>query len=294
MGSIAQDAAGDMALGYSASSASLNPSIRMTGRLAGDAAGTMQAETLLKAGTGSQQANLSRWGDYSAMTVDPVDDCTFWYTSEYLKTNGTWNWNTWIASFKFDSCGGGGPTTGTLSGTVTNASTAAPISGATVSISGGPSTTTDSSGNYSFTLAGGTYSVTASATGYNSSTTNGVSVTAGNSTTANFALVPSGGGGGTVPGQPAAPSASVGPGKGLSVTWSAPSSDGGSAITGYSLYRYPGCGTTSNATFNLGNVLKYKDTSTSAGVSYCYAVAATNVNGTGLVSAKSNTVTPTK
>ena len=47
------------------------------------------------------------------MTVDPVDDCTFWYTSEYLKTNGTWNWNTWIASFKFSTCSGGGGGTGT-------------------------------------------------------------------------------------------------------------------------------------------------------------------------------------
>src|SRR5579864_1583566 len=33
-------------------------------------------------GTG-YQASVSRWGDYSAMSVDPVDDCTFWYTNEY-------------------------------------------------------------------------------------------------------------------------------------------------------------------------------------------------------------------
>jgi Carboxypeptidase regulatory-like domain len=295
MGSIAMDKAGDMALGYSASSATLNPSVRMTGRLVGDAAGTMQTETILRAGTGSQLPNLSRWGDYSAMTVDPVDDCTFWYTSEYLKTNGTWNWNTWIASFKFDSCGGGGgSTTGTLAGTVTDSSTAA-ISGATVSISGGPSTTTDSSGHYSMAgLAPATYSVTASAAGHVSATQNGVSVTAGSTTTLNFALVPSGGGG-TVPGQPAAPNVSVGPGKGASVTWSAPSSDGGSPINGYRLRRYSGasCATLS-ATFNLGNVLKYKDTSTTASVSYCYAVAATNANGTGTESAKSTPATPTK
>jgi hypothetical protein len=38
------------------------------------------------------------------MTVDPVDDCTFWYTNEYLKGNGTWNWSTRIASFKFPTC----------------------------------------------------------------------------------------------------------------------------------------------------------------------------------------------
>jgi hypothetical protein len=64
----------------------------------------MQAETVVKAGGGSQLPNLSRWGDYSAMTVDPIDDCTFWFTSEYLKTFGTFNWSTWITSFKFPGC----------------------------------------------------------------------------------------------------------------------------------------------------------------------------------------------
>jgi hypothetical protein len=57
-------------------------------------------------GVGSQTATLSRWGDYSAVTIDPADDCTFWYTNEYLKASGTFNWSTRIASFKFDSCGG--------------------------------------------------------------------------------------------------------------------------------------------------------------------------------------------
>jgi hypothetical protein len=104
MGSIAMDKLGNMALGYSASSDTMHPAIRYTGRLAGDPLGTMQAETSLIEGTGSQLANLSRWGDYSAMTVDPVDDCTFWYTSEYLKANGTFNWSTRIASFKFSGC----------------------------------------------------------------------------------------------------------------------------------------------------------------------------------------------
>ena len=104
MGSIAQDKQGNMALGYSASSTALFPSIRYTGRMVGDASGTMQAETSIVAGTGSQSSNLSRWGDYSSMTVDPVDDCTFWYTTEYLKTTGTFNWSTRIASFKFPGC----------------------------------------------------------------------------------------------------------------------------------------------------------------------------------------------
>jgi hypothetical protein len=87
--------------------------------------------------------------------------------------------------------GSGGPTTGTLEGTVTDASTSNPISGATVTIVGGASTTTDGSGFYQFTnVAQGTYDVTASATGYDPSTANGVTVTAGNTTIQNFALTP--------------------------------------------------------------------------------------------------------
>ncbi len=106
MGSIGQDRSGNMLLGYSVSSTTVRPSIRYTGRLATDPAGTMQAETEMFTGVGSQTATLSRWGDYSALTIDPVDDCTFWYTNEYLKASGTFNWSTRIASFRFDSCGG--------------------------------------------------------------------------------------------------------------------------------------------------------------------------------------------
>jgi len=106
MGSIGQDRSGNVLLGYSASSGTVRPSIRYTGRLATDPAGTMQGETEMFTGVGSQTATLSRWGDYSALTVDPVDDCTFWYTNEYLKASGTFNWSTRIASFRFPSCGG--------------------------------------------------------------------------------------------------------------------------------------------------------------------------------------------
>src|SRR3982075_1431433 len=105
MGSIAMDQAGDMAVGYSVASSSLRPTIRYTGRVPSDPSGTMEAEVNVVTGTGSQTTGLSRWGDYSAMQVDPVDDCTFWYTTEYIKTNGTFNWNTRIANFKFPTCG---------------------------------------------------------------------------------------------------------------------------------------------------------------------------------------------
>ncbi len=109
MGSIAMDQSGDMAVGYSVSSSSLNPTIRYTGRVPTDPSGTMEAEVNVVTGTGSQTTGLSRWGDYSAMQVDPVDDCTFWYTQEYIKTNGTFNWNTRIANFKFPTCGNSTP-----------------------------------------------------------------------------------------------------------------------------------------------------------------------------------------
>ncbi len=104
MGSIAMDKVGDIALGYSASSSTTYPSIRYTGRVPTDPLGTMQAENSIQAGGGSQTGNLHRWGDYSAMAVDPVDGCTFWYTSEYEKTSGSFNWSTRIASFKFPNC----------------------------------------------------------------------------------------------------------------------------------------------------------------------------------------------
>jgi hypothetical protein len=67
------------------------PSIAVTGRLFSDPASTLEAETPIVAGTGSQTSALTRWGDYSAMQVDPSDDCTFWYTTEYEKVTGSFN-----------------------------------------------------------------------------------------------------------------------------------------------------------------------------------------------------------
>ncbi|HEY8869402.1 MAG TPA: Ig domain-containing protein [Candidatus Limnocylindrales bacterium] len=148
MGSIAMDGAGDIALGYSASSGTVYPSIRYTGRVPTDTSGTMQAETIVKAGTGAQLQNLSRWGDYSAMTVDPTDDCTFWYTSEYLKTNGTWNWSTWITSFTFPSCTGA-PAPLAVSTTSLPAGTVNHAYSANLTASGG-------TGTYSWSITTGT------------------------------------------------------------------------------------------------------------------------------------------
>ncbi|HKB66479.1 MAG TPA: fibronectin type III domain-containing protein [Pyrinomonadaceae bacterium] len=111
MGAAAMDQQGNLALGYSASSSTINPQIRYAGRLAGDPVDTLpQAEVTLFAGTGSQTGTNGRWGDYSDMTIDPVDDCTFWYTTEYYATTTSFNWRTRIGSFKYPGCGGPPPT----------------------------------------------------------------------------------------------------------------------------------------------------------------------------------------
>jgi hypothetical protein len=178
MGSIAMDKAGNIALGYSVSSSSMYPAVRYTGRVPADALGTMEAESSIIEGTGSQTRSLSRWGDYSAISVDPVDDCTFWYTNQYLKSSGTFNWSTRIVSFRFPSCGTP-PATYSISGTITQSGGGA-LSGVTVTLSGDATgtTTTDSNGNYSFTgLANGGYTITPSMTGYTFSPTSiGVTV----------------------------------------------------------------------------------------------------------------------
>jgi hypothetical protein len=108
MSSIAEDQNMNIGLGYSASSSTINPAIRFTGRVPSDPLGTMETEASLLIGTGSQTGGLSRWGDYTAMQVDPSDDCTFWYVDQYEKVSGSFNWNTNIGSFKFNGCGGGG------------------------------------------------------------------------------------------------------------------------------------------------------------------------------------------
>jgi hypothetical protein len=105
MGSLAMDQNGDIGLGYTVSSSTVFPSVFFTGRVPGDAAGTMESEQPIVNGSGSQ-TSPTRWGDYSAMTIDPVDDCTFWYTQEYSKTTGSFSWNTRIATFNFPGCAG--------------------------------------------------------------------------------------------------------------------------------------------------------------------------------------------
>jgi hypothetical protein len=69
-----------------------------------DDLGTLEDEAIIFSGSGSQIGGLSRWGDYSAITLDPNDDCTFWYTTQYIPANGNFNWATRVGSFKFQNC----------------------------------------------------------------------------------------------------------------------------------------------------------------------------------------------
>jgi hypothetical protein len=105
MGSIAMDQVGDIALGYSTASSTVYPSITYTGRMPGDPLGTMETESTFQPGAGSQ-TGYTRWGDYSAMRIDPSDDCTFWYTNEYYQVTSSYAWSTAIGSMKFANCTG--------------------------------------------------------------------------------------------------------------------------------------------------------------------------------------------
>src|SRR2546429_6094475 len=153
MGSIAMDQAGNMALGFSRSGTAINPEIHFTGRLAGDALGLMtQGEGTIIDGTGSQTGrNQSRWGDYSAMAIDPSDDCTFWYTNEYLSSNGAFNWKTRIASFKLPGCGASAGNDFSISASPTSLSL---VQGTSGSISISTAVTSGTAGTVSLAVSG--------------------------------------------------------------------------------------------------------------------------------------------
>lgn len=104
LGSAAMDKVGNIALGYSVSSRSVFPSIRYATRSSTDPLGTLGAEVELIAGGGVQQNSFNRWGDYSTMSVDPVDGCTFWYTQEYYANSGRFDFKTRIGAFKVPGC----------------------------------------------------------------------------------------------------------------------------------------------------------------------------------------------
>ncbi|CAG0926347.1 hypothetical protein TFLX_00020 [Thermoflexales bacterium] len=179
MGSLAMDHIGNIALGYSISSQNLFPSIRYAGRLVNDPLGELpQAEASIVEGNGAQTGS-QRWGDYSSMNIDPVDDCTFWYTQEYYAATSSYNWQTRIASFRFPNCTTG--PIGLLRGTVRAATSSHPITNARLTISAGPGQPIGLSaptGAYTYTLPRGVYTLTASAYGYVPGTAYPVTITA--------------------------------------------------------------------------------------------------------------------
>ena len=104
MGSAAMDKTGGIAVGYNISSSTIKPSIRYAYRGPLDPLGTLGNETSVIAGPGVQTPSLARWGDYSTISVDPVDGCQMVFTGEYIPANGNFNWTTYIHSFKLSTC----------------------------------------------------------------------------------------------------------------------------------------------------------------------------------------------
>lgn len=138
MGSAAMDAAGNLAIAYNTAGATLSPSIRYAARLATDAPGVLGlGENDLIAGTGSQTHTAGRWGDYSMLSVDPTDGCTFWATAEYVAVTAPAQWQTRIGAFRLPGCGEGGdpppppvpPATVTVTATGATATEAGLVSG---------------------------------------------------------------------------------------------------------------------------------------------------------------------
>ncbi len=188
MGSAAMDHEGNIGVGFSVSSTTVFPGIRYAGRLASDPPGGLfQGEAVLQAGSGVQTTTNSRWGDYSGLTVDPTDDCTFWYTNEYYtpasQASSAAGWLTRIGTFKVNlDCAA--PPQGTLSGNVTFCDTGAAAVGALVEISDGHTAPITAAGTYSIKLSPGTYSV--HVTGPNCTPTSPVSVTITNGGTTTY------------------------------------------------------------------------------------------------------------
>jgi hypothetical protein len=185
MSSVAVNKNGDMALGFNvADGVSLHPGLSYVARLAGDAVNTItMTDRSLVVGGGSP-TSITRWGDYSAMTLDP-NGCTFWFIGEYYAVSGS-NWKTRIGSFNLGGCTN--DTTGSINGVVRNLANT-PLPGVVIQL-GVRSTTTNASGAYSFAgLPDGTYpTITARQSGYNPVTFTNITVPGGGSVVQDFQL----------------------------------------------------------------------------------------------------------
>jgi len=274
MGSIGMDKVGDIALGYSVSSSSMHPAIRYTGRVPSDLPNFLEGETSIIEGTGSQTQSLNRWGDYSSISIDPADDCTFWYTTEYLKADGTFNWSTRIASFKFPTCG-----TTTAPAAPTNLVAAA--GNAQVSLSWNASSGATSYNVLRSTISTGPYSTVATGITATSHTDTGLT----NGTTYYYVVQAVNSAGASpnsnqasatpicsAPTAPTGLSATAGNAQ-VSLSWTA-----SSGATSYNIKR----STTSGAETTVATgvtTTSYTDTTVTNGTTYFYVVSAVNSCG---------------
>ena len=288
MGSLAQDKLGNMALGYSTSSSTTFPSIRYNGRLAGDPLNTMpQAENTIVTGGGAQTNTAARWGDYSAMHVDPMDDCTFWYTNEYIQATGSSPWKTKIASFKYPGCTG----TATVPAKPTASATAGNqrIDVTFNAVNGGIPITnyvaTASPGNATCSTRVGVTAdpLTCRITGLTNGQAYTITVTATNAVGDSPTSDPAAATPRTVPGAPTAVGATPG-NRTAAVTWKAPANDGGADVIDYTATASPGgsaC-TTAETGCTIGNLTN--------GETYTISVKARNAAGDSV--GGTTTVTP--
>jgi len=134
MPAMAMDQNQDIFVGFSRSGSAAGqfPSLVYAGRTPSDPPGTLESEVVLKAGAGSQISLYARWGDYTSVTVDPTDDCTFWFSEEYEKASGGFNWSTAIGTFSFPGCSGSASPSFTLNAapntaTVSQGSSSVPV-----------------------------------------------------------------------------------------------------------------------------------------------------------------------
>ena len=105
LGSIAMDVNGNIALGFGVSGHDVYPSLHYAGRRPTDPLGTLPLGEKSLIDGGGAQLHEFNFGDYSQMTIDPVDDCTFWYTGTYYQaTTRDYDWHTRIGSFRFADC----------------------------------------------------------------------------------------------------------------------------------------------------------------------------------------------
>lgn len=196
MGSSAMDNQGNLAVGYSISGINTFPGIRFAGRLVDDPfGGLFQGESTLIAGSGVQTNSGSRWGDYSSMSVDPTDDCTFWYAQEYYQTTDPTpatppfgvNWQTRVGSFKFAECTA--PRKGTLVVNVTHCASGLPVQGASINVDSSLYGSTQATGSNSSQHVPGSFSVDVSKSAFLAAAPTTVVITDGETTVLNICLI---------------------------------------------------------------------------------------------------------